>query len=289
MRLFRALVLRRPWLTLAAVLALTLALGRLVPRFGIDASSESLLLANDPSLVAYGRSHQVFGSDDYVMIGLTLDDPFTDENVRRIEDLAGRFLELEGVETVLSITEVPLLKSPPLKGGPLVAMLTLARAAQAQTQTLARLPRRAARDEIHRTSTYPVYLSSPRCDRARARAELLHHSIYRKNLISDDGRTISLLVYFKVDPDLIRLERDLFRWQEDLDALERRDVKTLHRLLELEGVENVAAITEVPLLKSPPLKGGPLVAMLTLARAAQAQTQTLARLPRRAARDEIHR
>ncbi|MBI3268262.1 MAG: MMPL family transporter [Planctomycetes bacterium] len=244
MRIFSALVLRRPWLPIALVLLFAVGFGRLVPRFGIDASSESLLLENDPSLVLYDRSHLIFGSDDYVMVAFSPGDPFSDEAIRHTELLSEKFLELPGVDSVLSLTEIPLLKSPPNKLALSLALAVAGRELPEPTGgragvRVSRAERLRLRRELHKRSPFPLFLSSPNCDRKLAREEILHHALYRKNLISADGKTVSLLVYFEADPELIPLQHEVFDDEADLAALERGEEGVYRRL---SGVQEGRAL-----------------------------------------------
>jgi predicted RND superfamily exporter protein len=105
------MVTRRPWCTIAAVLALTaLALSRIVDftarppalRVHVDASVERLLVG-DESRPFYERMRLLFGSDDVLVVAVASDDLFAPATLHRVRSMERRIRRLDGVERVASL------------------------------------------------------------------------------------------------------------------------------------------------------------------------------------------
>ncbi len=188
-RVYLRTVLRRPLLALIVLFAGSGVFASYVPRLKMDASSDSLLLKNDPVLRVYDKSRLVFGSDDYVIVAFEDKDLFTREKVRFVADLSEKFRAIEGVESVLSIATERLFRSPPSGGGALGLM--------------------AGRE---------IYLDTPACDLALARRELAGHEVYSQNLITPDGEKTSFLIYLVFTFEEKWLEKEMYSIEEMLSG-----------------------------------------------------------------------
>ena len=81
-----------------------------LPRFQLDASSDTLLLDNDPDLKIYRENSRKYGSSDFLVIAFTPNkDIFTNETISLLERLVGKLKEVDGISNVLSLFDVPLL------------------------------------------------------------------------------------------------------------------------------------------------------------------------------------
>ena len=180
--LYNNLVLDRPGLTLLLIAVVTLFFGYHASSFRLDASADSLILENDSALQYYRAVRGRYGSDDSLIITYTPDtELFSDAVLDDIRALRDALLQLDRVEAVISLLDVPLISSPPV--------------------TLSEMSR-----EI-RT------LESPGTDRQLARLEFLDSPLYRNLIISPDGATTALQVNFRRDDTYHRLlaERDALR------------------------------------------------------------------------------
>ncbi|MGB5346487.1 MAG: hypothetical protein WBN23_10010, partial [Woeseia sp.] len=65
---YDAIVLRRPFATLAVIAVVVLALGWFAQDFRLDASSDSLVLERDADLKYYRSLRSRYGSDDYLIL-----------------------------------------------------------------------------------------------------------------------------------------------------------------------------------------------------------------------------
>ena len=133
-------------------------------RFSFDASADTLVVEDDPDLLMYREISAVFGGDDFLLVTFTphAGDLLASANLDALGRLQRRLGEIEGVTSVFSVLDAPLLRSPP------VSIDELA--------------------DGFRT------LRSPDVDLALAADELASSPFFRELLISADGRTAALRV-----------------------------------------------------------------------------------------------
>ncbi|MCY3793254.1 MAG: MMPL family transporter [Gammaproteobacteria bacterium] len=233
-------LLNRPgWLLVGLTGALLLAAGY-ASRFSFDASADTLVVQDDPDLALYREISAVFGGDDFLLVTFTPHDGplLSMDNVRLLAELQERLGAIEGVTSVFSVLDAPLLQSPP------VPLDELA--------------------EGFRT------LLSPDTDRALAIEELSGSPFFRELLISADGRTAALRVELIPLPVLERentaeRRRQLAERAALIEAVrgvraEFSDRATLH----LGGVPMIAA-DMIAFVKSDLAVFGGLVLVLVMA------------------------
>ncbi|VAX07672.1 hypothetical protein MNBD_GAMMA26-1405 [hydrothermal vent metagenome] len=115
LQLYDRLVLGRPGLTLLLVLLVTGFFSWFIQDFKLDISADALVLENDKDLRYYRSISARYGSDDYLVITYTpnagLFNPQTLDDLQRLRD---SLVDIERVESVISILDVPLISSPPM-------------------------------------------------------------------------------------------------------------------------------------------------------------------------------
>ncbi|WP_346837267.1 MMPL family transporter [Microbulbifer sp. SAOS-129_SWC] len=224
---YEKLVIQRPKTLLLILALITIGAAAGLPRFKIDASADSLTLEADKSLDYYRKIAERYASGDFLVVTYRSKqgDLFSDASLKTLGKLRDNLAQVQGVDNVQSILDVPLLYSPK------VAITDIA-------------------DGI-RT------LSTPGTDKKLARKEFLSSPIYRKLILSPDGETTALLVNLKFDKqgnELVR-ERDALlrkRQQGPLSEEEKARLETVsqeylqHRTeqekLSRERVEHVRGI-----------------------------------------------
>ncbi len=198
---YRALVIDRPRLTLAlvAVVALLAALG--LPNFKLDASADSLTLETDADLDFFREINQRYQSGDFLVVTYSpRAEMMSDESIETLQQLRDELAQVEGVTSVVSMLDVPLLYSP----------------------------RRSLAEQQESTRT----LLSDDMDREMAREEFLNSPIYRDMLLSEDSKTTALLLNLEVDNryiDLVR-QRDQLRMKRNREGLSDEEAQTLARV-----------------------------------------------------------
>ena len=139
--------------------------------FKLDASSDSLLLESDKDLKYLREVNERYGSKDSLVLTYEPVSSFTDsETIINLQFLKSKIEKLDWVDSVITIIDVPLLKS---SDEPL----------------------------MQRLKNYKT-LSYPEIDKERAFEEIVNSPIYRDYVISADGKTSGIVVYLKQDKKL---------------------------------------------------------------------------------------
>ena len=80
--------------------------------FNLDASSDALLLEGDPDLKYLREVNETYGSKDYLVLTYSPISSFTDkETILNLQLLKSKIEKLTWVDSVVTIIDVPLLKS----------------------------------------------------------------------------------------------------------------------------------------------------------------------------------
>jgi predicted RND superfamily exporter protein len=139
--------------------------------FTLDASSDSLLLESDKDLKYLREVNERYGSKDYLILTYAPISSFTDEEtIINLQFLKSKIEKLDWVDSVITIVDVPLLKS---SDEPL----------------------------MERLKNYKT-LSYPEIDKERGFEEIINSPIYKDYVISSDGKTSGIVVYLKQDKKL---------------------------------------------------------------------------------------
>jgi len=191
--------------------------------FNLDASSDALLLEGDPDLKYLREVNQTYGSKDFLVLTYTPVSSFTEkETILNLQLLKSKIEKLTWVDSVITIIDVPLLKST---------------------------------DEglMERLKNYKT-LAYPEIDRKRGFKEILNSPIYKNYVISEDGKTSGIVVYLKKDERLaeyIKIKDKYFNQSVEtgLSKQEKINFKKFSREYEeyknLYNIRNHQNITEI--------------------------------------------
>ena len=81
--------------------------------FKLDASSDSLVLESDDDLKYYREVSADYSSSDFlIIIFKPKEDLFTEQTISKVREMVNAFEQIDGVESVLSYLDAPLLFSP---------------------------------------------------------------------------------------------------------------------------------------------------------------------------------
>ena len=139
--------------------------------FNLDASSDALLLEGDPDLNYLREINETYGSKDFLVLTYEPVSSFTDkETILNLQLLKSKIEKLAWVDSVITIIDVPLLKSTD----------------------------EGLMDRLKNFKT----LAYPEIDRERGFDEIINSPIYKNYVISEDGKTSGIVVYLKKDERL---------------------------------------------------------------------------------------
>ena len=109
--MFSNLITKSPKLVLFIVFSLLIFIGAGASNFDLDASSETLLLENDPDLKLYRDSAKTYGSTDFLVVTVTPDEPiFKKSSIETFKKLIFELSNIDGIESVLSLLDAPLIE-----------------------------------------------------------------------------------------------------------------------------------------------------------------------------------
>jgi len=199
--IYRSIIIERPLYALILLAAVFVFFAYHVKDFRLDASADSLLLEGDEDLRNFRDLIDQYGTSNFLFVTFTPeDDLFSDNSLRQIESLREELAELDTVDSVVSIMDVPLVKQ--VEG----SLTDIAR--------------------NYRT------LESPDVDKEKAKQELLNSPIFSEMVISADGQTTALQVNLKPHPEF----RELQKKRQSLMSRERQGTLTEAQSQELDDV-----------------------------------------------------
>ena len=180
-------------------------------KFNLDASSDALLLEGDSDLQYLREVNERYGAKEFLFLTYSPISSFEDsQTIINLKLLKSKIEQLSWVEKVITIIDVPLLKST---------------------------------DEslMERIKNYKT-LSHPEVDKKRGFEEILESPIYKNYVVSEDGKTSGIVVYLKEDKRLneyIKIKNKYYLQQKNntLNNLEKEKLKIFNK--EYEQYKNL--------------------------------------------------
>ena len=173
-KIYKNLIINKPKSTFLILLVLLLTFGYFSKNFQLDASSDTLLLENDPDLKYLREVNSKYGSKDFLVLTYTpKNDLLSPDTIKNLSNLKKDLINLDWTNNVITILDVPLLKN---NDDPLT-------------------------ERIKNFKT----LSSKDVDKERGFDEIINSPIYKEFVISKDGKTSGIIVYINADIKLSNL------------------------------------------------------------------------------------
>jgi len=224
--IYESTVIDRPRMVLALVLLAAIAMAAGLPNFKLDASADSLTLEHDNDIDYFREITKRYQSGDFLVVTYQPHgELFSDSVINTLKSLRDELAGVEGVVSVNSLLDVPLLYSP------IMALSEIT----SDTRTL-------LDDDV---------------DRGLAKKEFLNSPIYKDMLLSADGKTTAILLNIEVDNHYIELvrARDDLRARRDQGLLSEEESRELLELTqafldyrtatEARGHERVAEVRSI--------------------------------------------
>ena len=200
--LYEKSILLHPVASIAFVILVAITMGFGLPNFKLDASADSLTLENDTALAYYRESLQKYGSSDFLVVTYTpyAGDLFDDKSLQILDEMHKELEKINGVASVMSMMNVPLLYSPKIT--------------------------------VSQLKDAPRTLSLPGIDKDMVRKEFLESPIYKDLILSKDGQTTALLATMKLDKKYLSLvnSRDTLRIKRDTEGLAPEEIVELKNI-----------------------------------------------------------
>ncbi len=199
-RIYSSLVFNRPYLVVIFLLLLVGFFGWQAQYFRLDASADSLLLEDDPDLEFSREINVRYGIRESVTIAYTpVADLFSRRELNKLGALREELLQIDRVESVDSILNVPIFEDTPLTG----------------------------------ISENYLTLMDQDIDLVSAREEVTSSPVFRNAVISPDGKTAGMLLSLSID----QIARELIGRRTELRNQARVAALTAEEASELAQVE----------------------------------------------------
>ena len=134
-------------------------------KFRFDASSETLVLDNDPSYENYEAVNDRFSSSEFLVVALIYESIFTDEALNEILILENQIEDIEGVSNIISILDAPLFEQPKLS--------------------------------LVKSATNDKYLLEDELNLDSARKELIESPLFEELVINKSGSAVAMQINLK--------------------------------------------------------------------------------------------
>ena len=193
-------------------LTFLIALG--ISNFKLDASSDTLLLENDPDLKLYRENTEKYGSNDFLIVTFSpYQELLSKPSIILIKDIVKKISSLDRVENVLSLLDVPLLEN-----NPNVSLSDVA-------------------DSVETLNSESINIDL-------AKRVFSSNSVYQNLLISEDLNTTAFQVTLKRNLNYENLINERYALYDSLDSNKEEKLKSINELIEIEK-NNATAEDEI--------------------------------------------
>ena len=197
-------IIEKPKLIFSFLLIAIISFGYFSKDFRLDASSDTLLLENDPDLKLLREINDRYGAKDFLVLTYSpKQEIISDKSITSLGNLKQEIQSLEWVESVITILDIPLLDS---SDEPLT----------------------------ERLKNFKT-LKSKNIDRSRGFKEILNSPVFRNFVISEDGSSTGIIVNLKRDKKLAELQilggEKLEQYKDYLKTKNHQNIKEIRKII----------------------------------------------------------
>ena len=194
-------IIEKPKLTLLLLFVFLVGFGFFSKDFKLDASSDTLLLENDPDLKYLREVTDRYGSKEFLILTYTPDEPMISESsLNNLLSLKYKIQSLEWVHNVITLLDVPLLNN--------------------------------SDEPLNERMQNFKTLKNENIDKERGFKEILNSPVFKNFVISEDGNTTGIIVNIKTDEKIkliknkkeLEKHKDFRKKQNHQNILEIREV-----------------------------------------------------------------
>ena len=159
-------IIEKPKLIFSILLLILIIAFYFSKDFRLDASSETLLLENDPDLKYLNEINNRYGAKEFLVLTYSPDNKMnSQDSIKNLSELKNELKSLNWVYNVVTLLDIPLL--------------------EATDDSL-----------IERIQNFKT-LTSKDINKDRGFNEILNSPVFRNFVISEDGKTSGIIVYIK--------------------------------------------------------------------------------------------
>ncbi len=165
-RLYQKLVLKKPKFILLILILFVISFGYFSKDFKLDASSDTLLLENDPDFLYLKEVNKKYGTNDFLILTYQPTKKITEnESINELLNLKSDIEKFNWVKNVITILDIPLLEN--------------------------------SDENITETLKNYKTLKNNDIDREKGFNEILKSPVFKNFIISEDGLVSSIIVNIK--------------------------------------------------------------------------------------------
>ena len=225
-KIYDNVILKFPLAVLLVLFTSITVLGYYATKLEIDASAETLLLDDDKDLKFAREVNKRYYNPNFLVITYSpKDELLSKTSLDRLKSLSNDLLELENIESITSILNVPLVQSPI----------------------------RPISDLVEGVET----LSTKEYDLTLVKKEFLNSELYSNNLVSPDFKTTALMLNLKEDKkyfellekrnDLLSKKRANYITKDEINLLNKtilefKEYRDILREQETSDIKNIRTI-----------------------------------------------
>ncbi|MDB4846530.1 MMPL family transporter [Candidatus Pelagibacter sp.] len=173
--LYQNTILKNPKIIFICLILALLSFGYFSKDFRLDASSDTLLIENDPDLEYLREVSNRYGSKDFLILTYTPKEKMISEmSINNLLSIKYKIQSLNWVHSVVTLLDIPLLDNS----------------------------EESLENRLKNFST----LKDENVDKERGYNEILNSPVFRNFVISEDGKTSGIIVYIKQNETLKQLQ-----------------------------------------------------------------------------------
>ena len=199
---YQNIVIQKPKLIFTLLFLVLLSFGYFAKDFKLDASSDTLLLENDPDLNYLREVKKRYGSKDFLVLTYTPEkEIINSDTIQNLIKLKKDIQNLSWVHNVITILDIPLLNS--------------------SDESL-----------MERLKNYKT-LKDDGVDKKRGFEEIISSPVFKEFIISEDGKTTGIIVNLKSDNKLREFieKKDYFYNKSITENLNSEEKKNYSKFL----------------------------------------------------------
>ncbi len=199
---YQNIVIQKPKLILTLLFLVLLGFGYFSKDFKLDASSDTLLLENDPDLSYLREVTKRYGSKDFLVLTYTPEkEIINSESIQNLIKLKKDIQNLSWVHNVITILDIPLLNN-------------------------------SEESLMERLKNYKT-LKDDGVDKKRGFEEIISSPVFKEFIISEDGKTTGIIVNLKSDNKLREFieKKDYFYNKSITENLNSEEKKNYSKFL----------------------------------------------------------
>ena len=179
-KIYDSLILSRPWLILFLLTIVTATAGFYAQNYKVDASADALVLEGDEDLAFFREVSKRYAAEEFFIVAYQPKDYLFSESVlKNLSELVADLQQLEGVSTVMSVLDAPLLYSPKVSIASLIAGVKTLRDKSVN--------KNLAAEEFRNSPIYKQLLTSTDAKTTALQVGLVRDNTYNRLLDERDG------------------------------------------------------------------------------------------------------